>query len=308
MHARHRRSPFAITLTLTLALAGLAACAPTESDEGQTDDELTTQEVLDNLGAETVEQELADFPASTNKDDVRTWSMFYVHTKDGFDGILTMGIDGAGQVRHLVIADGADAQRRVVMLRAIPDAESTAAESPSFQRGTFGGGLDEATTRWVQSELVRMHDALAAELGGNGIATRSGTSDGVKCGLRIATWLAANVGGAFLGPVGYVAASAGEEALWAYIDASGSASDRATAAGSAGASSAASNAGFSGVVTALRAATRSSNRILVGVGRAGLGVGGAAMVGLVVLTATRDDGGPWPYRFLPESCRTAFTH
>jgi hypothetical protein len=163
-----------------------------------------------------------------------------------------------------------------------------------------------------------------------------------------------------LGPVGYAAASSGEEAIWAFVDAAGSPADRAAAAAKTGGQAVAVNGSMGAAAATLEAAKRSGVRSLATVGRAGMAVGGAAMVGVVVLVALRDDivegasVGPfvteskvgdvtvythedgtttrvqrdtkngtwivtrpdgsvdvvpasWQYRFLPESCRRAFT-
>lgn len=367
------RQALLVSFFASLLLGTLPACSSVSDGGDTTDDALTTDEVIGALGVDALEIELDAFPAAHDATpewrpdaDVRSWSMFYATSKQGFDGTLTVGVDAAGQVRYLIMVDGADPSRRVTMLRALdePDVQAQAARDRSL-RGSFGPGLDRETTAWIQSEFARMQRHLDDELGArdstNGtVSTRGVSSAGVKCGLRIATWLAANVGGAVLGPVGYAAAASSEEAIWAFVDAAGSPADRAAAGAKTGGQAVAVNGSMGAAVATLEAAKRSGVRTLAAAGRAGMAVGGAGMVGVVVLVALHDDivqgasvgafvsqstegdvtvythadGGTtrvrrdtkngtwivtrpdgstdvvpasWQYRFLPESCRRAFT-
>lgn len=189
-------------VAVAVLAAGAIGCAP-----GSDPDPDDSSSALDLANATVNEVLLAGFP-SRHRDqlnflgerdaEIADWSLHYVVTPDGFDGVVAFGREPNGTVRYLTALDS---NTRVTMvLDGVAVARNDEAASAKGARGDattefVAKTFDEVTIQWLRSELYRMIASLEEDLAatnGGGIGPRALSSRQV-CALRLAIYAASMV-------------------------------------------------------------------------------------------------------------------
>ncbi len=202
-----RRTLLALTLGV-VALALTSGCSAAADADSDSEDEVANAELV--LADRELDLPiLAGFPSRSRDQanaigerdlEIASWTMRYVRTRDGFEGLVAFGEQAGGELRYLMAVDAPN--KKLLLLDGVGserDAEARSADQSGagaeavFAAKTF----DDVTVAWLRSELYRMVNALEAQLeregeGEGGISTQSLTA-GQICGLRLAIYAASTV-------------------------------------------------------------------------------------------------------------------
>lgn len=191
-----------VTLAL-IAVAFAAGCSSATNELGSTEEdsaELTLADLELDLPV------LAAFPSRARDQanalgeqdlEIASWTLRYIRTRDGFEGLVAYGEQAGGELRYLMALDSQN--KKLLLLDGVDserDAEARTADTAGreaeavFAAKTF----DDVTVTWLRSELYRMLDAVEGQLEheGEGLTTQSLTATQI-CALRLAIYAASAV-------------------------------------------------------------------------------------------------------------------
>lgn len=289
-------------LLASLLVGALALGAPgcASHEEHATDEQ--AQDL--DLGNVELDVELvADFPAqpraATNRvgerdEEITSWNLRYMRTKDGFEGIVAFGREGAastGAFRYLMALDAHN--RQVLLLDGVSadrTAKAASAIGASGQADFVAETFDDVTVTWLRAELTRavasLQDRVDAQLGATGLAPKAMSATQI-CALRLAIYAASFVLPFTKIPlVGRGASLSGQFVGSFLVDAAGSAMiGQVTDAARSSAAAAASG-------LALESVLKKGSTLVRGLGASGTGWAASFVVGAVL-------GADGDYQLLP---------
>lgn len=187
-------------------VASTASCAAPPTSGEHLDEQAQDLDLGDvELDVELV----ADFPAeprgaanraSRRDDDIKAWNLRYMRTRDGFEGIVAFGREGAsgaGALRYLMALDARN--RQVLLLDGVAAeraAKAEAAIAGDTEKAFVAETFDDVTVAWLRAELTRavghLQERLDARTSAVGLAPKSMTATQI-CTLRLAIYAASFV-------------------------------------------------------------------------------------------------------------------
>jgi len=218
--------------------------------------------------------------------EIASWSLHYVRTKDGFEGLLAYGAEANGETRYLMALDAKN--REMLLMDGVGESRGAAAREAeqggrsaeaSFAAETF----DAVTSTWLRSELDRMLVELGGEL--DAVESGAGTAS-VRiralsateiCALRLAIYAGSTIIPFTKLPLVGRGASLTAQFVGSFVvDAVGTAAiGQLTEAAKSAAASAASG-------IALESVLRQGQRLVRSVGASGAGAAAGFIVGAVL--------------------------
>lgn len=279
----------ALTLGVVALTCTIGCSASADSDSSAEDEVADAELVLTDLELDL--PVLAGFPSRSREQanelgqrdlEIASWTMRYVRTRDGFEGLVAFGEQAGGELRYLMALDAPN--KKLLLLDGVGserDAEArTADQSGSEAEAVFAAKtFDAVTVTWLRSELYRMVNAVEAQLdreGEGGISTQSLTA-GQICALRLAIYAASTVVPFTKIPLIGKAGSLTAQFVGSFVvDAVGNAvignvTDAARSATAAAASGA-----------ALESVLRKGNKLVRSLGASSAGMGASFIVGAVL--------------------------
>lgn len=189
---------------LALALAMVSGCSASEStgagDESQDDAEL----VLANLEVDI--PVLSNFPSKARSQDnalgerdleIASWSLDFIRTQDGFEGLIAYGQERDGTNRYFTAIDVET--KTVTLFDGVAAARATSAKAAD-QAGSLAetefvaASFDPVTVAWLKSELYRMLDSVETELDRQGAGVQTMALSATQmCALRAAIFVGSSV-------------------------------------------------------------------------------------------------------------------
>lgn len=129
-------------------------------------------------------------------EEISEWSLHYVVTPDGFEGVVAFGTQTDGTVRYLTALDS---KTRATLLidgvAATRSAEAQQAKQSGAEADFVANTFDDVTVQWLRSELYRIIGALQDDVDAHeagGIAPRAFTPAQI-CAARLAIYAASFV-------------------------------------------------------------------------------------------------------------------
>lgn len=277
-----------------LLVLACAACGGSgAADDGAVSDDTSAELVLTDLELDL--SVLEGFPSRARESanalgerdaEIGSWSLHYVRTKDGFEGLLAYGAEANGETRYIMALDAKN--KAMLLLDGV--GQERAAEARSAEEGGAGAQatfaaetFDAVTSSWLRSELDRMLDTLGTELDAveAGASTASvhvrALSATQICALRLAIYAGASIIPFTKLPlIGRGASLTGQFVGSFVIDAVGTAAiGQLTESAKSAAASAASG-------IALESVLRQGAKLVRSVGASGAGAAAGFVVGAVL--------------------------
>lgn len=191
------------------ALLAMACGGAPATDEGTEPEDTSAELVLADLELDLpVLEGFASRPrdaanALGERDaEIGAWSLHYVRTKDGFEGLLAYGTEASGETRYIMALDAKN--KAMLLLDGVgqeraDEARTAEANGPGAEASFAAQSFDAVTSSWLRSELDRMLTELGGELDAiEGGATASSVhlralSATEICALRLAIYAGASI-------------------------------------------------------------------------------------------------------------------